>query len=280
MWVRVPQWPPVLRARPVGWWRGARANALRERKKGIAVVEKPMLGAPVVDWVAPAWPPSPLPQGRFVRLEPLDADAHAADLHRAMQEDDAIWDYLPYGPFGSSARYHRWVKDVAGAGHSARPDPMFHALRDARTGHCGGVASYLRIAPEAGSVEVGHICLAPEMQRSRAATEAMYLMMAAVFDAGYRRYEWKCDALNMPSRRAAQRLGFSYEGVFRQMSVVKGRNRDTAWFSVIDSEWPGLREAYRVWLSEANFDVDGRQRERLSDLTRLVRAGSDPAQER
>ena len=127
-----------------------------------------------------------------------------------------------------------------------------------------------------GTIEVGHINLAPELQRSRAATEAMFLMMEWAFSAGYRRYEWKCDALNLPSRRAAQRLGFSYEGLFRQAAVVKGRNRDTAWFACIDTDWPALREAYRAWLDPSNFDADGRQRESLSDLTRLVRVSSDP----
>jgi len=209
--------------------------------------------------------------GHQVRLERLDADAHAADLHRAFSADDAIWDYLPYGPFSSASGYHRWVKDTA-----TGPDPMFMALRHPTTGRCGGVASYLRITPASGSIEVGHICLAPEMQRSRAATEAMYLMMEWAFDAGYRRYEWKCDALNLPSRRAAQRLGFSYEGIFRQATIVKGRNRDTAWFAVIDAEWSALREAYRAWLAPTNFDATGRQRERLSDLTRLVRVADDP----
>lgn len=230
------------------------------------------LGAEVVDWTPPPRPDGSAMDGRHVRLEVLDADAHAADLHRAFAGDDTLWDYMPYGPFGSAARYHRWVKDA-----TAGQDPIFYALRDQGTGRYGGVASYLRIAPEAGSIEVGHICLAPEMQKTRAATEAMYLMMRWAFEAGYRRYEWKCNALNIASRRAAQRLGFSYEGLFRQMSVVKGRNRDTAWFSVIDGEWPGLREAFEAWLSPANFDAKGEQRERLGDLTRLVRAGSDPA---
>ena len=138
------------------------------------------------------------------------------------------------------------------------------------------MASYLRIAPEAGSIEVGNICFGPALQRTKAATEAMYLMMKWAFDAGYRRYEWKCNALNMPSRRAAQRLGFSYEGIFRQALVVKGRNRDTAWFAIIDKEWPALREAYAAWLAPANFTVAGKQRESLADLTRLVRAASDP----
>jgi RimJ/RimL family protein N-acetyltransferase len=154
---------------------------------------------------------------------------------------------------------------------------MFYVLRNLKTGHCGGVASYLRITPEAGSIEVGHINLSPEIAGSRASTEAMYLMMDWAFAAGYRRYEWKCDALNMPSRKAAQRLGFSYEGIFRQATVYRQRNRDTAWFSVIDGEWPALREAFKAWLAPRNFDAEGRQVERLGDLTRLVRAGSDPA---
>ncbi|OIQ07047.1 MAG: GNAT family N-acetyltransferase [Rhodobacteraceae bacterium CG2_30_10_405] len=232
---------------------------------------KKQFGDPVPTFVMPPRPDGGPMEGRNVRLERLDADAHAADLHRAFSADDAIWDYLPYGPFSSASGYHRWVKDTA-----TGPDPMFMALRDPTTGRCGGVASYLRITPASGSIEVGHICLAPEMQRSRAATEAMYLMMEWAFDAGYRRYEWKCDALNLPSRRAAQRLGFSYEGIFRQATIVKGRNRDTAWFAVIDAEWSALREAYRAWLAPTNFDATGRQRERLSDLTRLVRVADDP----
>jgi RimJ/RimL family protein N-acetyltransferase len=230
------------------------------------------LGAVLDGWVPPPRPPREVMEGAHVRLEPLDADAHAADLHRAYSGHDALWDYLPYGPFASASAYHRWARDMAG-----REDPMAFVLRDTQTGHCGGVATYLRLLPEAGSIEVGHICIAPELARSRAFTEAMWLMMGRAFALGYRRYEWKCDAVNMPSRRAAQRLGFSFEGVFRNHMVVKGRNRDTAWFSVIDSEWPGLDEAFRAWLQPSNFTAAGRQRERLSDLTRLVRHGRDPA---
>ena len=140
-----------------------------------------------------------------------------------------------------------------------------------------GVASFLRISPGAGTIEVGHINMSPALQRTPAATEAMYLMMQWAFEAGYRRYEWKCNAANIPSRRAAQRLGMSYEGVFRQAAIVKGRNRDTAWFAAIDSEWPALKEAFKAWLDSSNFDVNGRQNERLSDLTRLVRPNSDPS---
>lgn len=229
------------------------------------------LGQPVPGWTPPPAPTGEPLEGAFVRLEHMDADAHAADLHRAYTGHDGLWDYMPYGPFSSAAAYHRWAKETASG-----PDPLFYVLRDKVTGHCGGVASYLRITPAAGSIEVGHICLAPEMARGRAWTEAMFLMMDWAFRHGYRRYEWKCNALNMASRRAAQRLGFSYEGIFRQAAVVKGRNRDTAWFAVIDAEWPALREAYAAWLSPRNFDAAGRQRERLSDLTRLVRVAEDP----
>lgn len=229
-------------------------------------------GVPVPGWTPPPRPPTEALQGAHVRLEPLEADAHAADLFRAYSGHDALWDYMPYGPFHSAAAYHRWAKE-----QESLADPRFFVLRSRATGHCGGIASFLRITPEAGSIEVGHICIAPEMQRGAAATEAMWLMMDWAFRAGYRRYEWKCNALNMGSRRAAQRLGFSFEGVFRHHAVIKGRNRDTAWFSIIDSEWPALAEAYRAWLAPANFDAGGRQIERLYDLTRLVRPGSDPA---
>lgn len=230
-----------------------------------------LLGTPVPDWTPPPVPLASVIEGTLVRLEPLDADAHAADLHRAFSGHARLWDYMPYGPFPSASAYHRWIRESA-----MGEDPRFFALRNLETGHCGGVASYLRITPASGSIEVGHICLAPEIAGGRVSTEAMFRMMEWAFGAGYRRYEWKCNALNLASRRAAQRLGFSYEGVFRQATVVKGRNRDTAWFSVIDAEWPALREAFSAWLAPSNFDGKGRQRERLSDLTRLVRAGSDP----
>ncbi len=229
------------------------------------------LGTPVPGWTPPPAPMGEVLEGQYVRLERLDADAHAADLHRAYSGHDALWDYMPYGPFSSAAAYHRWVKETASG-----EDPLFYVLRDKATGHCGGVASYLRITPAAGSIEVGHICLSPEVAKGRVWTEAMFLMMEWAFANGYRRYEWKCNALNMASRRAAQRLGFSYEGIFRQAAVIKGRNRDTAWFAAIDTEWPALREAYAAWLSPRNFDAAGRQKERLSDLTRLVRVAEDP----
>jgi RimJ/RimL family protein N-acetyltransferase len=160
---------------------------------------------------------------------------------------------------------------------AGRNDPFFYALCDRATGRAGGVASYLRISPAAGSIEVGHIALAPVLQRSPAATEAMALMMGWAFSAGYRRYEWKCDALNLASRRAAARLGLSYEGTFRQAAVVKGRNRDTAWFAAIDAEWPRLSAAFNDWLAPANFDGAGRQRLSLSALTAPILVTRDPA---
>ncbi|MFV2053465.1 GNAT family N-acetyltransferase [Aliiroseovarius sp. YM-037] len=229
-------------------------------------------GNPVEGWTPPETPNQIAFLGRYARLERLNADQHAVDLHRANAADDRIWDYLPYGPFASAAEYRRWAE-----GSAAGDDPIFYAIRDEETGHFGGVASFLRIKPEAGSIEVGHINLSAEIQRTRAATEALYLMMKWVFQAGYRRFEWKCNALNLGSRRAAERLGFSYEGVFRQHLVVKGRNRDTAWFAMIDSEWPALQSAFETWLRPENFDAEGRQITRLSDLTRPIRITDDPA---
>ena len=232
------------------------------------------LGAPVPGWTPPPRPVAEEMAGRYAALAPLRADSHAALLFREFAGHDHLWDYMPTGPFSSAAQYHRWVRD-----QEDQADPFFYAIRNRDSGKWEGVASYLRIDPKAGSIEVGFITLSPALQQTRAATEAMYLMMKWAFEAGYRRYEWKCNALNRASRRAAQRLGFSFEGVFRQATVVKGRNRDTAWFSVIDKEWPALKEAFEAWLSPANFDSDLRQRERLGDLTGLVRAGKDPALE-
>ncbi len=204
-------------------------------------------------------------EGRTCRLEPIDVGMHAAELHAANSEDGEgrVWTYLPYGPFEDAAAYVGWLERTC-----LGDDPLFHAVRDRASGKAVGVASYLRITPSSGSIEVGHINFSPRLQRTVAATEAMYLMMTRVFDElGYRRYEWKCDALNAPSRAAAVRLGFRFEGIFRQATVYKQRNRDTAWFSIIDSEWPALKAAFATWLDTANFDADGRQRLRLSELT-------------
>jgi RimJ/RimL family protein N-acetyltransferase len=226
------------------------------------------LGQPI-GWRVNGWTPPPFPPrkpmvGRTCRLEPLDPAAHATDLHEANLRDTgaANWTYLPYGPFETLDAYITWVTGVVAAA-----DPQFHAVVDLASGRAVGVASYLRIDPAAGSIEVGHIHYSPLLQRTIAATEAMYLMMKRAFDLGYRRYEWKCNALNAPSRAAAMRLGFSYEGIFRQARVDKGRNRDTAWYAMIDREWPALDEAFRRWLDPSNFDERGRQRVALSTLT-------------
>lgn len=205
--------------------------------------------------------------GRFCRVEPLDPDRHAADLFdaNALNPEGSNWTYLPYGPFETLENYLGWIND-----YCRGSDPLFHAIVDATMGNALGVASYLRITPASGTIEVGHINYSPLLQRTSAATEAMYLMMKRAFELGYRRYEWKCDALNAKSRAAAQRLGLSFEGVFRQAAVYKGRSRDTAWYAAIDREWPALEEAFLRWLDPANFDQRGEQRLRLSDLTTPV----------
>ena len=222
------------------------------------------VGLPVPDW-KPARPPSAeAMQGHFCALERLDGERHAADLHAANAADaeGGMWTYMGYGPFASLKDYRAWVDGAA-----ASRDPVWYAVIDKATGKAAGVASYLRIDAAMGTIEVGHIAWSPQLQRTPAATEAMYLMMENAFALGYRRYEWKCNALNAPSRAAAQRLGFSYEGVFRQARIDKGRNRDTAWYAIIDKEWPALQAAFRQWLSPANFDEHGRQRTRLSHYT-------------
>jgi RimJ/RimL family protein N-acetyltransferase len=224
------------------------------------------IGFPVPGWTARPRPPRTPMIGRHARVEPLDPDRHAADLHAAnlTDKESRIWTYLAYGPFAELEDYRAWMKSTA-----LGEDPLFHAVVDLATGRAAGVASYLRIDPPVGVIEVGHINYSPLLQKTRAATEAMYLMMARVFDElGYRRYEWKCDALNGPSRAAAERLGFTYEGIFRQATIYKGRNRDTAWYSITDREWPTVKRAFERWLDPANFDADGRQRQSLSALMR------------
>jgi RimJ/RimL family protein N-acetyltransferase len=222
------------------------------------------LGFRVDGWTPPARPPLEPMEGRTCRLEPLDLSRHGAGLHNAnlLDTEQRNWTYLPYGPFAGFDDYAGWLRSVAG-----QDDPQFHAIVERTTGEAVGVASYLRIDPTAGSIEVGHINYSPRLQRTIAATEAMYLMMRRAFQLGYRRYEWKCNALNAPSRAAAMRLGFSYEGIFRQARVDKGRNRDTAWYAMIDKEWPALDAAFRRWLDPSNFDERGRQRVALSTLT-------------
>ena len=221
------------------------------------------IGFPVRGWTARPWPPATPMAGRYCRVEPLDLDRHARQLHDANSLDSGRnWTYLSADGFRDFEAYREWLDRV-----SATQDPMFHAIVGGESSEAVGVAAYLRIDPANGTIEVGHLNFSPRLQRTRAATEAMFLMMRRAFDElGYRRYEWKCDALNLPSRRAAERLGFRFEGVFRQALVYKGRNRDTAWFSIIDAEWPALRTAYERWLALDNFDADGRQRQQLGAL--------------
>jgi len=228
------------------------------------------IGEPVPGWTPPPWPGPMRLEGRYVRLDPL-MPVHAPALFAANRIDDSIWDYLPYGPFADEDSYHAWVEKVAGDA-----DPLFFSITDLARGTPAGVASLLRINPDAGSIEVGHICLSPSLQRTRAASEMIFLLADWVFREGYRRFEWKCNALNRSSRRAAQRFGFSFEGVFRQHLIVKGRNRDTAWFAMTDGDWGCLRLAWESWLAPANFDGDGRQRQDLGSLTKPCLVSSDP----
>ncbi|MDQ3281347.1 MAG: GNAT family N-acetyltransferase, partial [Acidobacteriota bacterium] len=218
------------------------------------------IGFPVEGWTPRPWPPQTPMIGRTCRVEPLDLDGHAAELHEANVEGDGRnWTYLNSEPFTDPGEYRAWLAKM-----TAAPDPFFHAIVDAASGKAVGVAAFLRIEPAHGVIEVGHINYSPRLQRTTAATEAMYLMMRRVFDElGYRRYEWKCGDLNAPSKAAAKRLGFQYEGLFRQALVYKKRNRDTAWFSMIDREWPAIKAEYERWLDPANFDADGRQRTAL-----------------
>ena len=221
------------------------------------------IGLAVPSWTARPRPPHTPMKGRFTTIEKL-AEHHAADLHAANLADRANgnWTYLAYGPFPTLDAYKAWMQQTCGS-----EDPLFHAIIDRDTGKAVGVASYLRIDPGAGVIEVGHINYSPLMQRKPTATEAMYLMMVRVFDElGYRRYEWKCDALNAPSCGAAKRLGFTFEGIFRQATMYKGRNRDTAWFSITDQEWPAVKAAFEAWLAPANFDAGGQQKKKLGEL--------------
>lgn len=222
------------------------------------------IGQPLPQWKAPPVPPRETLNGRYCRIEPLDAARHAADLYvaNALDASGAGWTYLTAGPFADFIAYQAWVEKAA-----AGNDPLFFTIVDLKTQKAVGVASYMRIDPANGVIEIGSLRFSPLMQRTPVSTESMYLMMKNAFALGYRRYEWKCDTHNAPSRAAAQRFGFSYEGIFRQAVVYKGRNRDTAWYSIIDSEWPAIDAAFSQWLAPENFDAAGKQRMALSSLT-------------
>jgi RimJ/RimL family protein N-acetyltransferase len=198
-------------------------------------------------------------QGSYGRLEKLDPRRHGADLWAAFQGHPAIWDYMPAGPFENPRDFENWL-----TGRAALDDPYFYAILD-NSGRALGMAALMRITPDMGVIEVGNIAYSPALQRTPLATEAQYLLAAYAFDTlRYRRYEWKCNALNLASRKAAARYGFTFEGIFRQHMVVKGKNRDTAWFSIVDAEWPARKAAFQRWLAPANFDETGRQKSRLN----------------
>ena len=215
-----------------------------------------------LDW-RPAQRPERIPlDGDSVRLEPLSPERHGQDLFAATQGADATWLYLPYGPFVDRAEFTRWLGERA-----ALDDPLAFTIIDREAGAARGIATLMSVEPEHGSIEIGHIWLSPHLQRTRQATEAIFLMARYAFDdLGNRRLEWKCNAENAASRRAAERFGFTYEGVFRQHRVIKGRNRDTAWYSITDGEWPLRRAAFEAWLAPENFDSGGRQKLSLADV--------------
>ncbi|GAB3629324.1 acetyltransferase [Pandoraea terrae] len=228
------------------------------------------VGPEVPAWKPRAQPPRTPLTGRYCRLEPLDVERHARDLYEAYAcaEDGRDWTYMSTGPFSDFEAY--W--DTASR-QAVSSDPLHHAIIDLETGRAIGTLALMRIDAANGVIEVGHVAYSPLVKRTRAGTEAQYLLMRRVFDElGYRRYEWKCDALNAPSRRAALRYGFQFEGIFRQAIVYKGRSRDTAWFSIVDGEWPAISRGFEQWLTSENFDRNGRQRAALADLIAAARA--------
>ncbi len=229
------------------------------------------LGEMISNWLPAPFPPHVTLSGWDCRVEPLDLALHAAALWQAFSVGSgAQWTYFSNGPYANYSEFFALIEQRA-----QEKDPQNYAIVDAKSGQVLGLAAYLRIDPQAGSIEVGWLHFSPALQGTRLATAAMVLMMQNAFALGYRRYEWKCNALNAPSRRAAQRLGFSFEGIFRQATVSKGRNRDTAWFSVIDSEWTALSAAYSRWLAVDNFTEAGQQRVALSSLTESILAQRD-----
>lgn len=218
---------------------------------------------PVVDPLPPGLKPDLRPlHGRWMRLDPLDVARHGAALfqsfHGRKGEDD-LWTWMAYGPFREEPAFLEFIKEK-----QASRDPWFYAFVNRETGKPLGMGAFMRCDAANGVIEIGHIWMAPDLQRTREATETIYLMIRHAFaDLGMRRLEWKCDALNAPSRRAAERFGFTFEGIFRQHFVVKGRNRDTAWYALLDKDWPRVHDAFEAWLSEGNFDAGGRQKAKL-----------------
>ena len=216
---------------------------------------------PIVDPLPPGAVPDlrPIP-GRWIRLDPLHVERHAKSLFASIHgKDDGLWSYMAYGPFASEEVFTAWLRE-----RQAARDPWFYAFVNRATGEALGMGAFMRADTANGSIEIGNIWLSPALQRSREGTEAIYLMIRHCFDdLGVRRLEWKCDALNAPSRRSAQRYGFTFEGIFRQHYIIKGRNRDTAWFSMLDTEWPAIRKGFEAWLADENFDASGAEKAKL-----------------
>jgi len=216
---------------------------------------------PVVDWQPAVLPSGATLQGRFVRLEKLDVARHSDDLWTALQgPDPKLWDYLPYGPFAERGLFEGWLKSQA-----ASVDPLFYTVIDHASGVAHGVLSLMSIVPEHGRIEIGHVAFGGPMQRTPKSTEAVYLLAKLAFALGNRRLEWKCNNDNARSKQAAERLGFTYEGVFWQHMIVKGRNRDTAWYSITDAQWPQVHAAFEAWLADTNQTANG-QLKSLSEL--------------
>lgn len=221
------------------------------------------IGAPLPEWKGAKTPDFQLLDGKYCRLESLNIDRHSADLFEAYStaEDGRDWTYLTAGPFPSLEEYRQYLSTVVD-----KSDPMHFAIIDASTAKPVGTTSFMRIQPEIGVIEIGNVTYSPKLKRTRMATEVMSLLINAAFGLGYRRLEWKCDSLNAPSRAAAPRLGFTFEGVFRNALVTRGRTRDTAWYSIIDSEYPKIAEGYNRWLDEDNFDENGQQKQKLGQF--------------
>ena len=217
---------------------------------------------PVVDTTPAKRPGDIALDGRYCRVETLDPGNHRADLWHAFKSDDSLWTYLPYGPFADERSFAEWLD-----GRAALRDPISYVVIESAGGGASGIIAFRNIRLDMRVVEVGHIVYGPALRRSRAGTETHYLLARHAFEQlGFRRYEWRCNALNARSRRAASRLGFTFEGISRQHMIVKGRSRDTAWYAMLDGAWPARRASFERWLTPENFDADGRQRLSLSSL--------------
>ena len=220
------------------------------------------VGIPVPGWAARPRPTGAPLEGRFARIEKLDVARHGAKLWEAVRGHDSVWDYLPYGPFPDVAEFTAWL-----GARAALSDPFYYAIIERGSGRALGCLTLMEIRPEMGVIEVGHIFFSPALQKNPAGTDAIYLAARMVFEElGYRRFEWKCNDLNARSKFAAVRFGFTFEGVFRQHLVVKGHNRDTAWYAMLDREWPLRKTTFELWLAPGNFDADGRQKVALSQM--------------